>query len=559
MSISLSRREVLAAFLTAPAATFLGCGSMGSSLPVAGEIIGTSQGIGHRLRQGFRPQPTENSWTEADVVIVGGGMAGLSAAWRLSALGIQDVAILELEPRLGGTSASGVSNLVRYPWGAHYVPAPTSRNRVLVTLFEELGLLEGFDEDGEPVIGEPFLCRDPEERLFHNGTWHEGLYPYSGASEDDLAQLARFESEIERWVAWRDSTGRRAFTLPIAACSDEADVRALDELTMSDWLAEHDLTSARLRWLVNYCCKDDYGLMADQTSAWAGLFYFASRIRVPGGAPQPLVTFPEGNGRFIRYFQQVLSSKIHTGMAVSEIRLASGGNRERDARSSESAPLREIISVSHDGSTVRGFRARNMVFAASQFLGPYLISDLSESRRQAAREFQYGSWLVANLHLNDRPEDEGFPLAWDNVLYDSKSLGYVTATHQRNLEFGPTVLTYYYPFCDAEPAVSRQRLLDLTWEDCAEIALADLQTAHPQIRSLTTRLDVMKWGHAMIQPRTGFVFHQARRTAAKPFAGIHFANTDLSGVALLEEALYHGVRAAEEVATARGRQFTSLI
>jgi hypothetical protein len=28
---------------------------------------------------------------------------------------------------------------------------------------------------------------------------------------------------------------------------------------------------------------------------------------------------------------------------------------------------------------------------------------------------------------------------------------------------------------------------------------------------------------------------------------IHFANTDLSGVALFEEALYHGVRAAEEI------------
>jgi hypothetical protein len=28
---------------------------------------------------------------------------------------------------------------------------------------------------------------------------------------------------------------------------------------------------------------------------------------------------------------------------------------------------------------------------------------------------------------------------------------------------------------------------------------------------------------------------------------VHFANTDLSGVALFEEAFYHGLRAADEV------------
>ena len=61
------------------------------------------------------------------------------------------------------------------------------------------------------------------------------------------------------------------------------------------------------------------------------------------------------------------------------------------------------------------------------------------------------------------------------------------------------------------------------------------------------RVDVMRWGHAMIRPRPGFIWGQARLTAARPYRGIHFANTDLSGVALFEEAFYHGLRAADEV------------
>ena len=63
----------------------------------------------------------------------------------------------------------------------------------------------------------------------------------------------------------------------------------------------------------------------------------------------------------------------------------------------------------------------------------------------------------------------------------------------------------------------------------------------------------------MVRPRPGFMFHADRGAAAEPFRGIHFANTDLSGVALFEEAFYHGVRAAEEVLQARGRQSQSLL
>ncbi|HXY34160.1 MAG TPA: FAD-dependent oxidoreductase, partial [Planctomycetaceae bacterium] len=187
-------------------------------------------------------------------------------------------------------------------------------------------------------------------------------------------------------------------------------------------------------------------------------------------------------------------------------------------------------------------------------------------RKLNASEFQYSPWLVANLHLRDRPRDRGFPLAWDNVLYEGRSLGYVTATHQTGRDYGPTVLTWYAALCDEgsgdpprQASIARQRLLDMTWAEAAEVVLNDLESAHPDIRPLVERLDVMKWGHAMVRPRTGFVWSQARRSAAEPFGPIHFAGTDLSGVALCEEAVYHGVRAAEEALRGLGRPADSLL
>src|SRR5262249_16776811 len=148
---------------------------------------------------------------------------------------------------------------------------------------------------------------------------------------------------------------------------------------------------------------------------------------------------------------------------------------------------------------------------------------------------------------------------WDNVLYESPSLGYVVATHQRGLDYGPTVFTYYYPLCDANPRAARTRLLGLGWREWADVTLTDLGRAHQNLRPLIERLDAIGGGPGMIRPRPGFVWGGARRAAAQPYRAVHFANSDLSGVGLFEEAFYHGVRAAEEVLAARAAPVQSLL
>jgi hypothetical protein len=86
----------------------------------------------------------------------------------------------------------------------------------------------------------------------------------------------------------------------------------------------------------------------------------------------------------------------------------------------------------------------------------------------------------------------------------------------------------------------------LKWSDWAAVVVADLAKAHPDIERLIDRIDVMRWGHAMIQPRVGFVWSQPRLAASESLGRIHFAGTDLSGVALLEEAFERGRKAAEK-------------
>ena len=54
----------------------------------------------------------------------------------------------------------------------------------------------------------------------------------------------------------------------------------------------------------------------------------------------------------------------------------------------------------------------------------------------------------------------------------------------------------------------------------------------------------------MVRPSPGFVWGTARKAAAEPLRGIHFAHTELSGVSLFEEAFFQGNRAADEVIAA---------
>src|SRR5262249_20078414 len=169
----------------------------------------------------------------------------------------------------------------------------------------------------------------------------------------------------------------------------------------------------------------------------------------------------------------------------------------------------------------------------------------------------YGTWMVANLTLRDRPRSRGFPLAWDNVLYNSASLGYVVATHQSGPDRGATVFTYYQPLLDEDVRQARTRALATSWEEWVRRILADLRPAHPDIEDLLERVDVYVWGHAMVRPRPGFLWSRALALSAQPLGRIHFAHTDLSGMALFEEAQHWGVHAAEAILRERKHAFRS--
>jgi glycine/D-amino acid oxidase-like deaminating enzyme len=502
------RREFLAA-LAAPALAAPALIGLARKTPrvIRGGFVDDGGTVGHELRDG-RLRAFPGGAHRVPVVVVGAGIAGLSAAWELGRRSMSEFVVLELERDAGGNSRQGANHVTRFPWGAHYVPVPDARATLVRELFEELGVLR------EGTWDERHLCFSPQERLFQHGRWHEGVEPHDALDRGEQEVFRRFHEEME---VLRDS---RQFTIPMERGAPRDS--PLDHLSMAEWLSQRRLDAPALRWYVDYACRDDYGAPASDTSAWAGAHYFASRAE---GELGPL-TWPEGNG----WLAQRLADRCAKQLRIGEpaVGVSRRGSRW-EVRTPKAAYLADAV-----------------VWAAPTFVAPHLV-DAFRGRRAP---LEYSPWLVANLTLDRWPRDRGTglgsgaPTSWDNVIYGSRSLGYVVATHQSlATHHEETVWTYYWALAEVSPRDGRALLQRRPWDEWRELILADLERAHPDIRDCVARVDIMRMGHAMVRPTAGFL--TARRQLSMLTApGFFLANSDGSGLSLFEEAQYRGVRAA---------------
>jgi protoporphyrinogen oxidase len=490
-------------FASAGCAALVGLTAKGES-KIAGSFVNDSFLAGHLIRDRVR-FPRAQRTERVPLVIVGGGIAGLSAAWRLQKRGFRDFVLLEMNDDAGGNARSGQNEISAYPWAAHYVPVPGPGALYVRELFEELGVLNN------GLWNERALCFSPQERLFLYGAWQDGIEPSTGLNAKDREQFRRLE---DSFGAFR-KTG--AFTIPMEKGLSPKHAY-LDQMSFGQWLRSERIDSPLVLWYMNYACRDDYGAIADETSAWAGVHYFSSRPTEEKG----LLTWPEGNGWITKQLLKRVGSFVRTGKMVR--RIEKSGNVFR------------VLT------TQSIFIADAVIFAAPSFVAPYIIDGF-----HPLRTFEYSPWLTANLTLNRPPRGaETTERAWDNVVFNSPTLGYVDATHQTlRTNVDRTVWTFYWALAAGTPAANRAILLQKDWAFWKDAILSDLARVHPNIESCVERIDIMRMGHAMARPVVGSIFADERRALVRAQERLLFANSDLSGFSIFEEAQYRGVTAAD--------------
>ncbi len=562
--MNVDRRSLVASALLAPWA-LSGCKP---APQITGGFVGTSPERGHVLRPTSAAQThsasnsSPSSTRRVHTLIAGGGVAGLSAARALRLQGMQDFALLELEDQAGGNARAGSIAGMAHPLGAHYLPVPSDAAPETQDFLEELGLRKRVA--GRWQYDERHLCHSPQERLYFNGAWQDGLLPTAGVGKDTLAQYALFAKLVSQWRA----TG--GFQIPTPHTALALSNKAQLAMPFAKYLTAQGLNDVHLRWYLDYCCRDDYGAGIEVVSAWAGIHYFAARhgFAAPGDARDEtnaekhaagVLIWPEGNGYLTDALAKPLADRLFAGRVVLRITEEKSGV--------------VVDALNMQNQAVERWQAQRCIVALPVFIAARVVHNAPDFLRQAAARNTTSSWLVANVHINAALQDSaGAAAAWDNVIYHpSKAdgaaqtgLGYVDAMHQSTRTApGPSVLTYYRAL--GVGVQERRDLLSKTWQLHCDETLADLAVAHPDIRQRAVQVNITRYGHAMAVPTTDFVgqpgiYHadmQRHGLAHKnsqhlPYAlratpqteRLRFAHSDWSGYSVFEEAFTRGLHSA---------------
>jgi oxygen-dependent protoporphyrinogen oxidase len=427
-----------------------------------------------------------------EVVIVGGGAAGLSAAWRLRD---RDVLLIEREPRLGGRAKSLPRGDHWLNFGAHLFPGVGSAIHELVTglgLAGELINVPG-SKAGLFFKGKAFTPRRSEALPF--------LLPLTVRERVALASAGlKLRAGV---AAWHRSQGARAGEPDSARFTRMSAFES--ERTFAEFLGP---LPASVDAIFRSAARRSAG-EPDELSAGAGLSLFGT-IWVGKGSDSAGNTWRNvrgGSGRMGEAALQLLGDAAALEATVLRIE-----DRGEDA----------VVTVRRNDAEER-ILARHVVVATPAPVARALVTGLPADVDQSLGSISYGPFVsMAALTGGEGPMpwDSTYALATPsmefNMLFNHANP--VTAAAARPA--GGSFMVY----AAGQPA---RRLLELDSEQISQRFLADLYRIYPSLRGLVEETIVQKWpiGNTYRTPSTRFApmwdYSQRPRSVLR-FAGDYF-------------------------------------
>jgi spermidine dehydrogenase len=538
-----------------------------------------------------------------DLVIVGAGFAGISAAYTyLKSKPEARILILENHAMFGGEARQNEFEVDGYrlwgPQGSNGAVWPLDGAKKIgmySDLWAELDLpteLEWQQANNSDLkipkdIYSPMHLTWEETDLgwFHEETgmavnpWSNRFrdVPLDDKTKNDLIwmELYRQPQEREDWAQWLDSMTYKEFMKNEMGIDNEF----IDE------------------YLNPFAAAMGCGLGTDVISAYQAFNFIQPGVNQYGrqfGIGDPtdyvyLASFPGGNTGILRHLvHRIIPNVFGDAESLTEI-ISNPVNFAALDGAAQAVKMRLsslVVNVHHEGPAesaekvqitylndekMHQVTADRVVMAGQQHLNKRVVTDLPEAYRAAMDEFKHSPMLTVNVALRNWKFMDNMGVASVRWFGDNMG-GWFTSLRKQMVLDGeepmpldpekPTVLTLYNSFCTPglplheQTVAARMQLFSLSYADVEN-----------EIRSQFTKMfgpggfdadrdiagiTLNRQGHAYLVTPPGFFFGKDGNpppsdVIRKPHGRIAFAHSELMGYQMWEGAAHEGDRAAKQM------------
>jgi len=448
------------------------------------EVDGEDNRICHQVRDGkvfTRPAATARH----DFVIVGGGVSGLAAAYRLHH---RDFLLLEKEPHWGGNAyameyegsafATGTAFLAKDEYAYHFA--------------KEIGLtpLPVNSPDASIIRGE--LIPD---------TWGEGLntLPYDAPVREGFQKFKKEMLAIDV-----EKRGKELFSKPF-----------------SDFLKGYPVELKQ--WWDNYG-PSNWGATSDETAA--GLAIDALQEMAGESRTDDRYTWPGGLGAITKKLAEILQ-------ATHKDRMVTGATTVAVVSEKEEVQVTYML-----GGELKTVGAKAVIMATPKFITRRIVEGLPEKQSDAMHQIRYIPYPVVNL-IFDKPV---FNHGYDTWCPSNSFTDFVVADwviqKQPDYEQKFNILSCYTPMKEDDRV---QLLSENGARKIAGNVLSDFQKLMPGLNVDPVEVHIYRRGHPMFMSTPG-LYTQIQPLARHSMDRVFFANTDSEGP---ESTTDGGIRAAQ--------------
>jgi oxygen-dependent protoporphyrinogen oxidase len=456
----------------------------------AADVDGEDNRICHQVRDGkvfTRPAASARH----DVVIVGGGISGLTAAYRLQH---RDFLLLEKEPHWGGNAYAMEYEGSTYGTGTAFV----AKKEYAYHFAKEIGLepLPVNSSDASIIQGE--LIPD---------TWDDGLnkLPYPEPVRE----------------------GFKKFKKEMLAIDLEKRGKELSNTPFSDFMKAYP--PELKQWWDAYG-PSNYGAESDEASATVGILELQSMAEESHADDR--YTWPGGLGALTKKLEDTLQAKykdrMHAGSTIVAV-----------------VPGKEEVQITYLlVGELKTVAAKAVIMATPKFITRRVIDSLPEKQSDAMHQIRYIPYPVVNL-IFDKPV---FNHGYDTWCPGSSFTDFIVADwvirKQTGYQQKFNILSCYTPLKEEE----RSHLLNETGaRRIAANVLSDFQKLMPSLNVDPVEVHIYRRGHPLYMSTPG-LYTQVQPLVRQPMDRVFFANTDSQGPeSTTNEGILAAQRAVKEV------------